>query len=255
MRCVRLYQFLPTKARMAFFFFFAGKAHVSCAAGRVCFLRCMRRVCAGANLPRCKLRKAVHVFSVRKMHVCALLAVIRFPPGAALYADWEILHMKKGAETAGRGNTPSHPYRRVSAAVKVKFPAKPGLGPAFEGSHTGKPLEVLPNSIYCLAYTAACKRAAPALALTFANRNVAVSFSLFSIPEVKAFYSPKRSWGLILRKHTKEKGERQALLLFNFSVRALYCALPTKPSKRSRCTALCRYKGRTEAGASGCPLP
>ena len=179
----------------------------------------------------------------------------KVPPGAALYADWEILHMKKGAETAGRGNTPSHPYRRVSAAVKVKFPAKPGLGPAFEGSHTGKPLEVLPNSIYCLACTAACKRAAPALALTFANRNVAVSFSLFSIPEVKAFYSPKRSWGLILRKHTKEKGERQALLLFNFSVRALYCALPTKPSKRSRCTALCRYKGRTEAGASGCPLP
>ena len=163
--------------------------------------------------------------------------------------------MKKGADTAGRGNLLSYPYGLVSAAVKVKSPAKPGLGPAFEGSHTGKPLEGLPNSVYCPACTAACKRAALALALTFANRNVAVSFSLFSIPEAKAFYSPKRSWGLILRKHTKEKGERQALPLFNFFAHALLCALPTKSSKGSRCTALCKYKGRTEAGASGCSLP
>ena len=55
--------------------------------------------------------------------------------------------MKKGAETAGRGNLLSYPYGLVSAAVKVKSPAKPGLGPAFEGSHTGKPLEGLPNSV------------------------------------------------------------------------------------------------------------
>ena len=77
-RCVRSDRFLPTKVRIAFFFF-AGKAHVLCAAEAWCLLRLVRLVCVGANLPLCKLRKAVHVFSVRKMHGCALLAWIRCP--------------------------------------------------------------------------------------------------------------------------------------------------------------------------------
>lgn len=126
MRCVRLYQLLPTKACMAFFFFFAGKAHVSCAAGRVCLLRCMRRVCAGANLPRCKLRKAVHVFSVRKMHVCALLAAIRFPLRRAL-CRMENFAYEEGHRNSRRGKGAlSHPYSRALLVVRVKLPAKPG---------------------------------------------------------------------------------------------------------------------------------
>lgn len=126
-RCVRLYQFLPTKARMAFFFFFAGKAHVSCAAGRVCFLRCMRRVCAGANLPRCKLRKAVHVFSVRKMHVCALLAVIRFPRRRAL-CRMENFTYEKGRRNGRQGKPPFLSLWTGFGRREGQVPGKAGAG-------------------------------------------------------------------------------------------------------------------------------
>lgn len=100
---------------------------VSCAAGRVCFLRCMRRVCAGANLPRCKLRKAVHVFSVRKMHVCALLAVIRFPRRRAL-CRMENFTYEKGRRNGRQGKPPFLSLWTGFGRREGQVPGKAGAG-------------------------------------------------------------------------------------------------------------------------------